>query len=271
MSDQSQGPGWWLASDGRWYPPDQAPAVPPAETWATPPPGPPPPSGLSGGAKGLIVGAAVLGLLLVVGLVALLVGSDGDDEPGPTTTTARAGDDPPVADVPEGFTVVEGDGVAIAAPDEWEEVAPEDFALTPDEMEEAFPDAPEGMVEQFSAFFEQGAVLVAFEPSFEFASNVNVVDAPGEAPLDIVEGQAEVQLESLGAEDVRTSRVELPVGDALRIQYSIDAPLPDGSSVPAEGEQYYIPVDGRTYIVTVSAAEDVGELAPTMLDTFTVG
>jgi hypothetical protein len=28
MSDTSQGPGWWLASDGRWYPP---------ETWTGPP------------------------------------------------------------------------------------------------------------------------------------------------------------------------------------------------------------------------------------------
>jgi len=25
MSDVSQGPGWWLASDGRWYPPSTAP------------------------------------------------------------------------------------------------------------------------------------------------------------------------------------------------------------------------------------------------------
>jgi hypothetical protein len=25
MSDASQGPGWWQASDGRWYPPEQAP------------------------------------------------------------------------------------------------------------------------------------------------------------------------------------------------------------------------------------------------------
>jgi uncharacterized membrane protein YhaH (DUF805 family) len=27
MSDRSEGPGWWLASDGKWYPP-QAPAPP---------------------------------------------------------------------------------------------------------------------------------------------------------------------------------------------------------------------------------------------------
>lgn len=30
MSDTSQGPGWWQASDGKWYPPEQAqPAVAP--------------------------------------------------------------------------------------------------------------------------------------------------------------------------------------------------------------------------------------------------
>ena len=28
MSEQSQGPGWWLASDGRWYPPSARPAAP---------------------------------------------------------------------------------------------------------------------------------------------------------------------------------------------------------------------------------------------------
>lgn len=29
MSDSSQGPGWWMASDGKWYPPSAAPAQPP--------------------------------------------------------------------------------------------------------------------------------------------------------------------------------------------------------------------------------------------------
>jgi hypothetical protein len=41
MSEMSQGPGWWLASDGRWYPPEQHPGYVP-----TPPPVPPiPPPG----------------------------------------------------------------------------------------------------------------------------------------------------------------------------------------------------------------------------------
>lgn len=35
MSDVQQGPGWWMASDGRWYPPESRPALPP------PPPPPP--------------------------------------------------------------------------------------------------------------------------------------------------------------------------------------------------------------------------------------
>lgn len=35
MSDQSQGPGWWQASDGKWYPPEQSPAPPGATPGAT--------------------------------------------------------------------------------------------------------------------------------------------------------------------------------------------------------------------------------------------
>lgn len=47
MSDQSQGPGWWQASDGKWYSPEQHPDYrPPAPPIAPPPPPPsayPPP------------------------------------------------------------------------------------------------------------------------------------------------------------------------------------------------------------------------------------
>ena len=44
MSDTSQGPGWWLASDGKWYPP---------ELWTGPPStGPPAASGTAAAAPG---------------------------------------------------------------------------------------------------------------------------------------------------------------------------------------------------------------------------
>ncbi len=40
MSDSSQGPGWWQASDGRWYPPQQAPGFTPATPFSQPASGP---------------------------------------------------------------------------------------------------------------------------------------------------------------------------------------------------------------------------------------
>jgi hypothetical protein len=49
VSDTSQGPGWWIASDGKWYPPEAAaaaaaPPPPPSAPSAPPiPPIPPPP------------------------------------------------------------------------------------------------------------------------------------------------------------------------------------------------------------------------------------
>ena len=75
MSEQSQGPGWWQASDGKWYPPEQAPATqPPAtEPIATPPAyGAPAAStapaaaAAGGGSTGKIV-AVVIALALIGG------------------------------------------------------------------------------------------------------------------------------------------------------------------------------------------------------------
>src|SRR5579875_3415767 len=47
MSDRPQGPGWWLASDGRWYPPESRLAQPPPPPGYWPPPGYGPPPGAS--------------------------------------------------------------------------------------------------------------------------------------------------------------------------------------------------------------------------------
>lgn len=59
MSDTSQGPGWWQASDGKWYPPEQAPgAAPTGPPAGGPPPGygSPPPYGAPAGGPGGGVG-----------------------------------------------------------------------------------------------------------------------------------------------------------------------------------------------------------------------
>lgn len=51
MSMSSQGPGWWQASDGRWYPPEQHPDAVAASSPQPDAPGPPvgPPAGTSPG------------------------------------------------------------------------------------------------------------------------------------------------------------------------------------------------------------------------------
>jgi hypothetical protein len=95
MSDTAQGSGWWQASDGRWYPPDARPGVPPppeaaSAGWSSPPGGPSsgwdipqaPGSSSSGGwaqpsvsqyrtsTNGFAVAALVLG---IIGIPAVLV------------------------------------------------------------------------------------------------------------------------------------------------------------------------------------------------------
>lgn len=47
MSDTSQGPGWWQASDGKWYPPEQAPAGQAPQTPQPPQYGTPPQYGVA--------------------------------------------------------------------------------------------------------------------------------------------------------------------------------------------------------------------------------
>jgi hypothetical protein len=96
VSDVSQGPGWWQASDGRWYPPQPAaPMAPPP-----PPPGPPPapqwggPPVPSKSNRGCLIALAVVGALVVLGSVAaavllVVVGREVDD---------RIDDDNPPAD-----------------------------------------------------------------------------------------------------------------------------------------------------------------------------
>ncbi len=118
MSDTPQGPGWWLASDGRYYPP-QPPAPPsapptapptaaappePGQPWAPPPQGTPPqgtppqgtpvPPPRSGGGStvalvviGVVVLMAVVGVIGAAVLIFARAGSSDEDAAPATTTT----------------------------------------------------------------------------------------------------------------------------------------------------------------------------------------
>ncbi|HEY3702183.1 MAG TPA: DUF4190 domain-containing protein [Acidimicrobiales bacterium] len=97
MSDTAQGSGWWQASDGRWYPPDARPGVPPppeaaSAGWSSPPGGsssgwaspqapgsynpsawaqPPGTAPYRAATNGLAVASLVLGIIGIPGVFAL--------------------------------------------------------------------------------------------------------------------------------------------------------------------------------------------------------
>ena len=87
MSDTSQGDGWWLASDGKWYPPSSAPG--PAPTPAPPAYGQAPSYGQAPGQMPVLVAptaneavwSLVLGILsvtclgLLAGIPAVILGT----------------------------------------------------------------------------------------------------------------------------------------------------------------------------------------------------
>ena len=63
MSEQAQGPGWWQASDGKWYPPeaDPGPTPPPAPAMAAGVPGP--------GGLGPLGSRRSIGLIILLSIV----------------------------------------------------------------------------------------------------------------------------------------------------------------------------------------------------------
>ncbi|HUQ62426.1 MAG TPA: DUF4190 domain-containing protein [Acidimicrobiales bacterium] len=87
MSDVSQGPGWWQASDGKWYPPEQATQPPPTQPTPTTPAAPGAPSNPYGQQappyqpyqaqpsrkmNGLAIAALVCGILWGFGVLAIV-------------------------------------------------------------------------------------------------------------------------------------------------------------------------------------------------------
>ena len=109
MSEQSGGPGWWQASDGKWYPPQPAAptAAPPPPPAYGPPPAPqwtPPPAKKSN--RGCLIALAIVGGLVLLGIVATVVviaavGDEVDDRVDEDGITTFSGNDenPPADDV----------------------------------------------------------------------------------------------------------------------------------------------------------------------------
>jgi hypothetical protein len=226
---------------------------------------------MSGGSRAaLIVGLAIVGLLIVIGLAVLFVGTESESSSESAATTVDGGAGAGAADLPAGYSVVQGDGVSIGVPEGWEGISPEDVALSQEEFEQAFPDVPDEMAERGAAAVDQGSVLVAFDVESGSFDNVNIIEIPTRIELSLMEQQAETELTAMGAEIGSIEEVSIPAGDALRAEYTLDVALPDGGTVPTQGVQYYVVTDDRTYVITVSSPSDIRDLATVMVDTFRV-
>jgi hypothetical protein len=158
--------------------------------------------------------------------------------------------------------------VSIGVPEGWDEVSPDDFEMSADEFKKAFPDAPEEYLEQSASAVENGQVLVAFDLAGGAFDNVNVVRLPLRVPLDMIERQARLELAALEAEIGSIEDADVPAGDALRAEYSLQVAGPDGP-VDVVGVQYYVVNDDGSYVITFSG-EGAADEAATMMETFRI-
>ena len=209
-----------------------------------------------------------LALLVALASVSAACSDEADVDPLASDATTEAGDGggedgtgggrDDGADVPEGWKVVEGDGVSLAVPEDWVGVPIEDFAMSEDDLREAMPEADDAMLQQAASVVEQGGVLLAFGPPEDgFTDNVNILALPVPATIDQLEAEAELGMRQVGADVRSMERVELPAGDAVRVRYSAEFQSPDGPYV-VEGVQLYVPVGDETYVLTVERDERTG-------------
>jgi hypothetical protein len=194
-------------------------------------------------------------------------GSDGST----TATTTEA--EPPEVELPDGWQLVEGDGVLMGVPSSWTVLDLEEGDLEEllDEIIEANPDLDSALTGQVRGLLGRGALLFAVDFGPEgYADNVNVIRVPGRAPSDpsMLESTATAGIGMLGGEVTGTRTVSLPAGDALRVEYEVPFGMPDGSSIDIHGVQHYILADA-SYVLTVSqTSPDVGDLADQIAESF---
>ncbi len=296
MSEQSQGPGWWQASDGRWYPPESA--TPPPDESAGPRPGEPyyqAPSGAGGPDRSKVVAGVVAGVVvlvaLIVGAVVLLGGDDDEEQADPPDITAVPDEDEPAEtedpdepepdgpddepgspDVPEGFQLIEGSegDFSIAIPEDWQS-EDQDFEVLAEQLQEDNPELGAAL-EQSLPQLESSGALFAFGPPRPDGSvdSINILRLPptgGEIPPGL-EVQLRSQLEGLGATDLESTELEVPVGPAVRGQYNLPINRPDGSQVEVTTVQYYVVTPDGGWVLTYSTVDDDASLIDEVIETF---
>jgi hypothetical protein len=221
--------------------------------------------------------AARIGLVLsvVLALVGAVcaVGRSGDDttsttngaspavhEPDPTSTTITG---VPSAVVPTGFHLVTGPDVSLVVPEDWTTMDPAELHMSKAQLRSLYPDLDPDLLEAATAAAQKGAIFMAVDTAGEGRGrSVNVLTIPGELPLDQMDDVI-AGVESSGIEVKETAPIDHPLGPAFRISYGLKV-----AGLALEGVQVWVPVDGVTYVVTVTASTP--QVADQILQSFRV-
>jgi hypothetical protein len=310
MSDQSQGEGWWQASDGKWYPPprpdlpaEPAPTMPAAPvTEPFGPPGTPPaaplgsptePPSKSGLGRGPIIGIAVAAVVVIAAIVFFLTRGDDDnkenvaasteqtdqtdstDQTDQTDASSDSTSSSSQVDVPSGFKEIRDDaeGVSIAVPRDFVEIDPETFLDSSNQSEFSSLNPELAPFLSSGNAFLNGSVLAATGSSDGSPSFVVVAKSPQAFdPQDPrFAEELKTQLLAAGASNVTTENVTLPAGDALRLGVTLNINTPNQTGTVNE-TLYFVQV-GRTTWGIIGASVGSGsqsDLFDQIAETFTV-
>ncbi|HUO48153.1 MAG TPA: PsbP-related protein [Acidimicrobiales bacterium] len=247
MSEVSRGPDWWLASDGRRYPPEVAPA--PSGV-----PAPPPPTAAPRGSpvvkKWWFWAACALVVLLLVVVAAGVFSS-----PGKATKVGASNGYTQFADHTDSFS--------IAVPSSWRQVDPSSPGAEAafQEMTTQNPSLRKAFGNGFSDVVSAGIKFLAVDPDpADVASggsptiNVIVHPAPGSTDADLGRLSSGItgEYQQLGLHLVDTSTVHLAGHRALRMHVGYTVTAADGSTSSVPETQYFVLANDFAYIITLA-------------------
>ncbi|WP_440066942.1 hypothetical protein [Streptosporangium sp. OZ121] len=184
-------------------------------------------------------------------------GSDLERSPGPRqSATPTAGSPGSAAPVPEGFKQIGGpaNGVTVAVPKEW--VA---LDLTKDDLDKGLKSSGlsgptlEQAKRSLQTLVDNNGIWASDTDSAKtsrngFPTNLNAFCQAGrQISTEQLLKETRSQLEQLNAKVIETGKVRIGSREVARLVYSFET-----NGVNVRGTQYYVPVEDRTCIVTLS-------------------
>jgi len=269
MSDQSQGPGWWQASDGKWYPPEQAPTT------------------RSGLGTAPIIAIVVGAVALIAGVVFFATKDDGTKKNAAVTessssnssnSSSRSSSGAPQITAPSGFTVFSNDAdrFAIDVPDRLQviDLSANDLDQVLQQLSDNNPQLAK-LAPQIKQVFQNGGKLFAIDTTSDaggFNDNLNIIATTGRVDVTsaATKSQAESQLSTVGATNVSFDTLSANGRKLLVSSYQTSVNSPDGTSIPFFGRQAIVSAAGKVWFITYSTATDDAATFTTLAESFDV-